>query len=47
MSMYTCWKCGKQLKSEELSIQSIRCPYCGNKVLMKETPPLLKKVSTD
>lgn len=47
MGLYACMKCGKKVKSEELSLHSIRCPYCGNKVMLKETPPLLKKVSTE
>ena len=47
MGIYLCGKCGKKFKSEELDLQSIRCSYCGNKVLFKQTPPVLKKVSTD
>jgi|GEM_PF-1820208 len=47
MGIYICWKCGKKFKSEEINIQSIRCSYCGNKVMFKETPNVLKKVSTD
>ena len=47
MGNYICWKCRKKFKSEELNWHTIRCPYCGSKVLFKETPPTLKKVSTD
>lgn len=41
--MYKCGKCGKEFENVEF----IRCPYCGNKVLFKRTPPLARKVSTD
>lgn len=47
MGAYVCWKCHKKFKSEDLTMQSIRCPYCGTKVLFKETPPVLKKYTTE
>lgn len=47
MGLYICWKCNKQFKSEEMAASTSRCPYCGSKVLFKQTPPILKKVSTD
>jgi DNA-directed RNA polymerase subunit RPC12/RpoP len=43
--MYVCIKCRKKFKPEELEF--IRCPYCGNKVFLKETPTTAKKVKTD
>ncbi|PIO06204.1 DNA-directed RNA polymerase subunit P [Candidatus Micrarchaeota archaeon CG08_land_8_20_14_0_20_59_11] len=43
--MYTCPNCGKKFKAEE--IESLRCTYCGSKILFKETPPVARKVSTD
>lgn len=43
--MYVCPKCTKKFKTDELEF--IRCPYCGTKVLFKETPATAKKVSTD
>ncbi|MFH0836269.1 MAG: DNA-directed RNA polymerase subunit P [Candidatus Micrarchaeota archaeon] len=45
MATYVCSNCGKELDSSELEF--IRCPYCGNKVLFKKTPPVLKKFSSD
>ncbi|MBI3587618.1 DNA-directed RNA polymerase subunit P [Candidatus Micrarchaeota archaeon] len=46
MASYVCWKCRKKFDSAEIAT-GIRCPYCGNKILFKETPPVLKKISTD
>jgi len=43
--LYVCPKCGKKFQTGELEF--VRCPYCGAKVLFKETPPTAKKVSTD
>ena len=47
MSVYVCWKCKKKFKSEELNWHTIRCQYCGGKVLLKQTPPVVRKVSSD
>ncbi|MBI4140164.1 DNA-directed RNA polymerase subunit P [Candidatus Woesearchaeota archaeon] len=32
---YTCFYCRKEVP-DELRGKKIRCPYCGNKVLIKE-----------
>ncbi len=37
--------CGKELKALEKN--SIRCPYCGYRVLVKKRSTLAKTVSTD
>jgi DNA-directed RNA polymerase subunit RPC12/RpoP len=33
-------KCGKKVDS----IDVIKCPYCGYRILQKERPPVVKKV---
>lgn len=41
---YVCWKCGSEIKEEEISsIQGVRCK-CGSRVLFKTRPPVTKKV---
>jgi len=41
--LYRCVKCGALVKSTELEL-GIRCPYCRYRVLMKERPPIVKRV---
>jgi DNA-directed RNA polymerase subunit RPC12/RpoP len=43
--MYRCSKCRQSIK--ELDEIFVRCPYCGNRVLFKERPPVAKEVSSD
>jgi len=45
MAFYFCLRCGKKFSDEELEF--IRCSYCGGKVLVKETPPVAKRLKTD
>lgn len=47
MSEYVCSKCLKKYAAEDKNLQNIRCPYCGNKIFFKATPPVVKSVSTD
>jgi DNA-directed RNA polymerase subunit RPC12/RpoP len=42
--MFVCVSCGREVADLTLGV---RCPYCGSKVLGKQTPPVAKKVSTD
>ncbi|OGI11634.1 DNA-directed RNA polymerase subunit P [Candidatus Micrarchaeota archaeon RBG_16_36_9] len=44
--MYKCLKCGKEVESERVK-EKIRCPYCGYRILVKETPKTIKKVKAD
>ena len=36
-------ECGKVVED----IKSIKCPYCGYRILYKERPQIVKKVKTD
>ncbi|MGC8479815.1 MAG: DNA-directed RNA polymerase subunit P [Candidatus Micrarchaeia archaeon] len=42
---YVCMHCGKELKTLEKN--TIRCPYCGYRVLAKKRSSLTKEVNTD
>ncbi|MEM0201088.1 MAG: hypothetical protein QXD23_01660 [Candidatus Micrarchaeaceae archaeon] len=42
---YVCMHCGKELKTLEKN--TIRCSYCGYRVLVKKRSSLTKEVSTD
>jgi len=36
MSKYICLKCGKEFDESQLSVMmTIRCPYCGYRVIAK------------
>jgi len=39
--MYKCIKCKKIIEKLE---DRIRCPYCGNRILMKVRPKIVKRV---
>ena len=41
--MYVCSNCGKKVDSVSMAVT---CPYCGNKILIKERPPVVRKVNT-
>jgi len=41
---YICMHCGKETKSIEKN--TVRCPYCGYRVLTKKRAPIAKEVST-
>ena len=45
---YQCVKCGAQVKTEELELRGggVKCTYCGYRVLKKQRPPVVKRVST-
>jgi len=43
--VYKCIKCGKILDKDSLDFsQSIKCPFCGARILVKVRLPLAKKV---
>jgi DNA-directed RNA polymerase subunit P len=42
--MYVCQNCGKKIEKIE---NFITCPYCGYKILVKERPPVVKKVKAE
>ena len=41
---YICAHCGKKIKEID---QSVRCPYCGYRVLVKARPNIPRDVKTD
>jgi DNA-directed RNA polymerase subunit RPC12/RpoP len=43
--VYKCIKCGEILDRDTLDFsQSVKCPFCGGRVLIKVRPPISKKV---
>jgi DNA-directed RNA polymerase subunit P len=44
--MYKCLKCGKDIEMERVK-DKIRCPYCGYRIIYKDTPKTIKKVKAD
>jgi len=45
---YQCVKCGAQVRTEELELRGggVKCTICGYRVLKKQRPPVVKRVST-
>ncbi len=41
--MWKCLKCGREVED----ISTVKCPYCGYRILEKEKPPIVKKIKTD
>lgn len=42
---YVCLRCGRLIKGEELiTLNQIKCPECGFRVLRKVSPPVVKRV---
>jgi DNA-directed RNA polymerase subunit RPC12/RpoP len=41
---YICTKCGRETKNIE---DFVRCPYCGNKILIKGRPNIPREITTD
>ena len=44
--LYRCVKCGAIVKSTELKL-GIRCPHCRYRVLMKEKPPIVRRIKAE
>ncbi|MHA1229033.1 MAG: DNA-directed RNA polymerase subunit P [Candidatus Helarchaeota archaeon] len=43
--MYKCAQCKKELTLSELQkLPSLKCLYCGYKILYKIRPPVVKKI---
>ncbi len=40
---WRCMNCGKVIED----IKVVKCPYCGYRILIKERPPIVKRVKTD
>lgn len=40
---YVCLKCREEIPSEMLK-KRIRCPYCGSKILLKQTKDIKRDV---
>ena len=42
---YRCLHCGREFSRAELeTLPGLRCPYCGNRVILKLRPPIAKRV---
>ncbi|MDP8012545.1 MAG: DNA-directed RNA polymerase subunit P [Nanoarchaeota archaeon] len=37
MVKYTCYNCGATVELDEIR-ETVRCPYCGGRILMKKRP---------
>ena len=46
IDMYKCLNCGKEVETERAK-DKIRCPYCGYRILVKESSKNIKKVDAD
>ncbi|MFH1229328.1 MAG: DNA-directed RNA polymerase subunit P [Candidatus Aenigmatarchaeota archaeon] len=44
--MYKCLNCKKEIELKQVS-SKIRCPFCGYRIIMKETPSKLVKSKAD
>jgi DNA-directed RNA polymerase subunit P len=44
--MYKCVKCGKDIELKQVK-DKIRCPYCGYRTIVKQSPKTVKKVKAD
>lgn len=40
--MYKCLQCGKTIDLEQVK-EKIRCPYCGYRIIIKQTPKTIVK----
>ncbi|HLE07538.1 MAG TPA: DNA-directed RNA polymerase subunit P [archaeon] len=41
--MYKCLTCGKHIDLEQIT-DTVRCPFCGFRIIQKERPKTLRKV---
>jgi len=44
--MYKCLKCGKEVDLKHVR-EKVRCPYCGYRIVIKESPKTVVKVKAD
>ncbi len=42
--MYKCVYCGKDVKIDLKTAKKIICPSCGNRILEKDRPRVVKKI---
>ncbi|MFH0986719.1 MAG: DNA-directed RNA polymerase subunit P [Candidatus Micrarchaeota archaeon] len=40
---WKCFSCGKKI--DDISV--VKCPQCSYKILVKEKPPIVRRVKTD
>ena len=42
---YKCPRCGKLFDEEDMQLlPGVHCPYCGYRIILKNRPPIAKKV---
>ena len=46
VDMYKCLNCAKEIELKQVK-DKIRCPYCGYRILVKESPTKLVKSKAD
>lgn len=44
--MYRCMHCGKRVETDIKKAKKIICPSCGYRILLKERPPVARKVES-
>jgi DNA-directed RNA polymerase subunit P len=44
--MYKCLKCEKEIEMKQVK-DKIRCPYCGYRIVIKQSPKTIVKVKAD
>ena len=45
MTQYRCQRCKETVLPTDMKIvPGIKCPKCGNRILFKERPPIVRKV---
>ena len=48
MTEYQCSNCGQEIDPNELKqLPGIRCTVCGHRVLVKQRPLIIKRLSTE
>ncbi len=47
MALYICSNSSCQRQFDDKDLDFIRCSYCNSRVLFKQTPPTVHKVSTN
>lgn len=43
--MYRCILCGKDVEIDIINVKRVQCPFCGNRVLEKKRPNIIKRVN--
>jgi DNA-directed RNA polymerase subunit RPC12/RpoP len=42
--MYKCMNCGKGIEIDMKTAKKVICPSCGYRILLKERPPVAKRI---